>query len=101
MSDVANQSWTREQPNINEMAWKIRRGKSAVVSRIQVYVHLVYVHMYAAYDTRCPIATFSLLLVYVWLFTCIRLRFVTSDVRSATAIFSLWDQKNRMTSEFR
>ena len=50
---------------------------------------------------RFAIANFSLLLIYVWLFTCVRLRFATSDVRCATAIFSIWDRKNRMASEFR
>ena len=53
----------------------------------------MYVHTYAAYD-RFATVIFSLLLVYAWLFTCIQLRF-------ATAIFLVWERKNRMTSEFR
>ena len=32
-------------------------------------------------DGRSAIVNFSLLLIYVWLFTCVRLRFATSDVR--------------------
>ena len=52
-------------------------------------------------DGRFVIANFSLLLIYVWLFTCVRLRFATSNVRCVRAIFSIWDRKNRMTSEFR
>ena len=64
---------------------------------------LVYVHMYAAYDTRRPICDSdflpsSHLSLVVYMYPS---RFATSDARFATAIFSIWDPKNRMTSEFR
>ena len=71
--------------------------KSLYANRTQ---GLVYVHMYAAYDTRWPICNNDFfpphlcLVVYMY-------PIPICDVRCATAIFSLWDPKNRMTSEFR
>ena len=52
-------------------------------------------------DGRFATAIFPLQVVYVWLFTCVRLQFASPNDRFMTAIFLLWEQKNRMTSEFR
>ena len=38
-----------------ETKFAVANRPSDVVSRIHVYVHLVYVHMYAAYDIQRPI----------------------------------------------
>ena len=64
----------------------IANRPSDVVSHIHVYVHLVYVHMYAAYDSRFAMANF---------FSTFPIFCGHSSKITCHPIFSLPDRKNR------